>query len=151
MFLKVESRQKISESIICLKSQPTMTYFTACIGCSVVRKGSPDPFRYEALLLFLPTSSQLDYLGHQADLLMNMWKLGSEHRLHRPLYWHQTSNPSNKDKYRRKGKGRRCYFGDRIYSTPCPARTIGKNNRTNSSSHPGAINPILQIVLMQNG
>ena len=32
-----------------------MTYFTACIGCSVVRKGSPDPFRYEALLLFLPT------------------------------------------------------------------------------------------------
>ena len=85
MFLKVESRQKISESIICLKSQPTMTYFTACIGCSVVRKGSPDPFRYEALLLFLPTSSQLDYLGHQADLLMNMWKLGSEHRLHSPL------------------------------------------------------------------
>ena len=64
----------------------SMTYFTAyTYCCSVVRKGSPDPFRYEALLLFLPTSSQLDYLGHQADLLMNMWKLGSEHRLHSPL------------------------------------------------------------------
>ena len=29
--------------------------------------------------------------------------------------------PSKKDKYRRKGKGRRCCLGNRLYSIPCSA------------------------------
>ena len=58
--------------------------------------------------------------------------------------------------HRRKGKGRRFYLGDRIYSIPCRANyfvqckiTILKNriNSSFTSNQPGAIHPILQIVL----
>ena len=57
------------------------------------------------------------------------------------------------------GKGRRCCLGDKIYSIPCHAsyifctRLISNNMMTWSFSlnHPGAIHPILQIVLVQNG
>ena len=51
-----------------------------------------------------------------------------------------------KDKYRRNGKGRRCYWGTEFI------QLLLKNRMalSFSSNHPGANHPILQIVLVQN-
>ena len=64
-------------------------------------------------------------------------------------------HPQKKDKCRGKGKGRRCCLVDRIYSIPCCASyfaTDDLKNWMNSSFslyHPGAIYPILHVVLVQ--
>ena len=68
-----------------------------------------------------------------------------------------TQKPEKKDKGRIKGKGRRCFLGDRINSIPLPrqlfcTRMILKNRMNSSYSlyHPGAIHSFLPIIRVQN-
>ena len=65
--------------------------------------------------------------------------------------------PQKKDLYRRKGKGRHLFLGDRIDSIPCrasyfvPWRCWRKGwIHPFSSNNPGACHPILQIFLVHN-